>query len=429
MKRIILMLFVFGLLPLALAAAESSTEPTTTLVIASGVGVDPDKALRDALKNAVQQAVGAIVDAETLVKNDEVIKDQILTYSDGYVEHFDKIGESKRADGLFELRIKATIKRRQLIGKLQTSKVLSTKLDGQSLFAEVVTQLDASKDAAKLLEKALEGLPLNLLVAKVADQKPRIEAMTDTGVTATWTVLVSYDYNAYKTKVLPALHKTLVDIAKKRSTGTLFLKYYQSSSPNDYYMISTQSKSVFWRWAAGRTTYSQHPDVEKLSCDADTECMLLVHWSRAPQDGSEQLGWYVLDKSCQPVLEALQAHHPRLHISLVDQQGNVIQEDEINMKELYDCKFDFLRPTNSKEYESQKLSGYNFKEFPWFVTTEKCYGQKKEETILIEPMMQATYSGGPHLGNPLDFKWTRKLSLEEIKNIREIRCTFTEKSP
>ena len=354
MKKMILLLFVLGLLPLTLATAESSTESATTLVVASGIGVDADKALQNALKNAVQQAVGAIVDAETMVKNEEIIRDQILTYSDGYVEHFDKIGETKRADGLFELRIKATIKRRQLIEKLQTSKVISTKVDGQSLFGELATQLDASKNAAKLLEKSLDGLPLNLLVAKVADPKPKIESMGDTGVTATWNVLVSYDYNAYKSKVLPALHKTLVDIAKKRNTGTLFLKRYENVFIEN--MITILSKSVFWHYACGYGAYHEHPDVKKLSWDRGTECMLLVHWSRAPQDGSEQLGWYVLDKSCQPVLEALQTHHPKLHISLVDQQGKAIQEDEIDMTKLdFHYKFDFLEPRSGNKYEPVKV--------------------------------------------------------------------------
>ena len=410
MKKMILMLFVLGLLPLALAVAESSTEPTTTLVVASGIGVDADKALQDALKNAVQQAVGAIVDAETLVKNEEIIRDQILTYSDGYVEHFDKIGESKRADGLFELRIKATIKRRQLIEKLQTSKVISTKVDGQSLFGELATQLDASKNAAKLLEKSLDGLPLNLLVAKVAAQKPKIEALTDAGVTATWTVLVSYDYNAYRTKVLPALHKTLVNIAKKKSTGALFLKYPQDMDHK--YMVTSLSNAVFWREAGGAYSYSKHPDVKKLSWDTGTECMLLVHWLRAPQDGSEQLGWYVLDKTCLPVLEALQTHHPRLHISLVDQQGNAIQEDEIDI--------------------TKELAFVNHLavQFPWFVTGDNYDGSfGKDSIILMEPMMRIHHYQYLCLGNPLEIKWTRKLSLEEIKNIREIRCTFTEKAP
>ena len=58
-----------------LGAEELTPAAATMEVVASGVGLDPDKALKDALMNAVQQVVGAIVDAETLIKNDDIVKD------------------------------------------------------------------------------------------------------------------------------------------------------------------------------------------------------------------------------------------------------------------------------------------------------------------------------------------------------------------
>jgi hypothetical protein len=127
-----------------LPAQAEANQPATTEVVASGIGADGDKALKDARRNAVQQAVGAIVDAETLVKNEDVIKGQILTYSDGYVEKFDKFKEGKRDDGLVEVKIKALIKRRELVDKLKSSKVLAVKVDGQSLFGALTTQIDAA---------------------------------------------------------------------------------------------------------------------------------------------------------------------------------------------------------------------------------------------------------------------------------------------
>ena len=199
-------------------SAESPASDATTEVVASGVGIDADKALRNALMNAVQQAVGLVVDAETLVKNEDVIKDQILTYSDGYVEHFDKIKDGKRDDGLYEVKIKATVKRRQLVEKLKETKVIVTKVEGASLFGEVTTQLEAGKNAAKLLEKALEGLPLNLLTVRIGDQKPAIGNATETGGSAKWRLILSYDLKTYNDKVLPMLQKVFGDIAKQKGS-------------------------------------------------------------------------------------------------------------------------------------------------------------------------------------------------------------------
>lgn len=115
-------------------------------VIAKGIATDNDKACKAALMNAVEQAVGLVVDAETLIKNEKIVKDQILTYSDGYVEKYDKIKEGKREDGLYETQIKATVKKRQLIEKLKQSDINVKTVDGQSIFAEVYTKQSAIKD-------------------------------------------------------------------------------------------------------------------------------------------------------------------------------------------------------------------------------------------------------------------------------------------
>src|SRR6516164_7487637 len=63
--------------------ADNNAGDSKDRVIAEGVGTTADDALRDAFRAAVRQTVGTMVDAETLVKNDTVISDKVLTYSDG----------------------------------------------------------------------------------------------------------------------------------------------------------------------------------------------------------------------------------------------------------------------------------------------------------------------------------------------------------
>jgi hypothetical protein len=50
------------------------------------MGVDANAALLNAYSNAVQQALGLYVDAETLVQNDAIVRDKILTYSKGFIQ-------------------------------------------------------------------------------------------------------------------------------------------------------------------------------------------------------------------------------------------------------------------------------------------------------------------------------------------------------
>ncbi len=92
MKRILFCIgcFFFFLLIFSTAQADS--------VIAEGVaniGNDPaaarDKAIEDALRRAVDQAVGAIVESETLTENYQLISDRIYSHSSGYVQTYNVI--------------------------------------------------------------------------------------------------------------------------------------------------------------------------------------------------------------------------------------------------------------------------------------------------------------------------------------------------
>ena len=53
----------------------------TREVIAEGVGDSPDNSLKNAYRNAVRQVVGSIVDEKVLFKNDKLIEEKVLLFS------------------------------------------------------------------------------------------------------------------------------------------------------------------------------------------------------------------------------------------------------------------------------------------------------------------------------------------------------------
>ena len=92
-------------------ARSASDKRDTQTVVAEGVGLTPDESFKDALRTAVRQVVGTVVDAETLVRNDDLIKDQILTYSDGFVPRHKQLSQKQEGD-LWRTTIRATVERR-----------------------------------------------------------------------------------------------------------------------------------------------------------------------------------------------------------------------------------------------------------------------------------------------------------------------------
>jgi hypothetical protein len=67
-----------------------------------------DNAIQDALRKAVEQAVGTMVASETLVENFQVVRDNILSKSQGYVKEYKIVKESPQKD-LYMVTIAATV--------------------------------------------------------------------------------------------------------------------------------------------------------------------------------------------------------------------------------------------------------------------------------------------------------------------------------
>lgn len=182
----------------------------TQEVVAEGVGATADEATKDAYRNAVRQVVGTVVDAETLVENDELIDDKVLTYSDGFIKGYEEVaGAKKGQDGLHRIKIKAQVERRTVIAKLKAANVTMKQIDGKGLFAEAITQMDAENDAATLLKKQFEDFPQSCITAAVVG-KPEISKKSADGVTVRIVIQVEPDLKAYKafsSRVIPLLAK------------------------------------------------------------------------------------------------------------------------------------------------------------------------------------------------------------------------------
>ena len=88
-----------------------------------------EKALGDAFRNAIEKAVGVQVSSETLVKNAQVLVDEIYTYSEGFIERYEITNETTHA-GLFQIEVKAWVQEGRLnkalfLNGLDVSKIYS----------------------------------------------------------------------------------------------------------------------------------------------------------------------------------------------------------------------------------------------------------------------------------------------------------------
>ncbi|HBO84001.1 MAG TPA: hypothetical protein DD641_03325 [Deltaproteobacteria bacterium] len=64
-----------------------------------------DIALQDALRNAVEQAVGTMIDSETLVESYQVLRDSVYSKSSGYIQKYTMLKEGSTAPTLYEVTV------------------------------------------------------------------------------------------------------------------------------------------------------------------------------------------------------------------------------------------------------------------------------------------------------------------------------------
>ncbi len=74
-----------------------------------------DRAIDDALRQAVEQALGTYIESETRVQNYQVVDDNILSWTRGYVRNYTIISDYKKTPELYEVRLRAEVE----LGDLQ----------------------------------------------------------------------------------------------------------------------------------------------------------------------------------------------------------------------------------------------------------------------------------------------------------------------
>ena len=179
----------------------SQDKGKTQEVVGEGVGASSDLALKDAFRNAVRQVVGAYVDAETLVKNDELVEDKILTYSNGFIKTFSEIEGSKKVQGgIYRVKIKAVVETGSVIAKLKASNISIKEVDGKGLFAEVVSKMDSEKDAAALLKKSFEGFS-NSIMSFSVEGKPNVLDKNEKFATVEIPIKIEVNMDSFKAYV------------------------------------------------------------------------------------------------------------------------------------------------------------------------------------------------------------------------------------
>lgn len=134
MKKIILIfLLSFSI------GGYAQDDKTVTLVV-SGQGKTQDEAKQNALRNAIEQAFGAFISSNTEILNDDLVKDEIVSVSNGNIQKFEIISEVQIPDGGYATTLKATVSVKKLTSFVE-SKGIVVEFKGSLLGANIKQQM------------------------------------------------------------------------------------------------------------------------------------------------------------------------------------------------------------------------------------------------------------------------------------------------
>ena len=138
------------------AQAKKSVVEPESAIQAIGYGNSEDEALKSAYQNAVEQYVGVLVDSSTIIRNDQLIKNDILTFSNGYIDSYKKLS-SKEQMGLWEVKIDAVIRKQNVLEKIKALNIDPIDIkDSEQTYAKVVSQVKSKFDAEDMLFALVE---------------------------------------------------------------------------------------------------------------------------------------------------------------------------------------------------------------------------------------------------------------------------------
>ncbi len=87
-------------------------------IISGNTVIARDKAIDDALRKAVEQAVGTLVSSDSMAENYKVIHDKILAQTAGYVQRYKILTEGAEGD-IYRVKIQAEVEKTNLMNDLR----------------------------------------------------------------------------------------------------------------------------------------------------------------------------------------------------------------------------------------------------------------------------------------------------------------------
>lgn len=216
-----------------------------------GIGETSEEAVKEALRDVLQKVVGVYVDSDFRMNNDTIIKDEIITHSNGLVERYEKIKEQSAVDGRgVVVTIKAWVKMQDFFSRMNKVGTKSVMLDGALVSVDMGNRLNGEA----LLRKELESSSLtSLMKVTVLNERPSIIDSSAETVTLGYVFKVNFSKKRYGMFVdrLSRVLDQITSVRRREQTWVFDVKkadaerFYDVNAAGGYRLHPANGNSMF----------------------------------------------------------------------------------------------------------------------------------------------------------------------------------------
>ena len=303
-----LMITVAAIVAMGVASAQATE---IVKVMGRGVGADKIEALKDAYRDAVERAVGLYVDAEQMMKNEELVKDQILTHSNAYIEKYDVVGETVAPNGLVTVKILAEVKSKTLTTKMaEVMPAMMYRLGGDlsAYHAKSTTVEKRNQDGAELLKEFLKDFDPLRSTIDFTLANPKIvvterENQDNANVAINYLFKLEINQDRYFSDVVPKFREVLRQISIKDPSSE-----YIGCNPDAIVDVEKLVKDIIEKRCDCCSSLNYHTRFDKGSVNLklahnerkETKTLYLVI-DKNKHGTAYKIEKYELDKKCKDV--------------------------------------------------------------------------------------------------------------------------------
>lgn len=159
------LLIALAILVAGCGTTDNSRQNRSSAIRSTGVGSSFEEAKESAFKQAIENRIGVLVLSDREVQSYKLLKDEILTYSAGYVDDYTVISQDKSGRKWF-VTVDVWVSSSKLTSRIISSKESDGKMNGKKASDSFTSYVKQKQQADRLTSKVLAGFPENAVVAK-----------------------------------------------------------------------------------------------------------------------------------------------------------------------------------------------------------------------------------------------------------------------